>query len=241
MSGLTRVWTYMLLSCTAGLLLLVVVLVAVDPGTGVAESDRRVLGGAIMLVCAFGIVSALRPNWRRRIVSGGVRSGGPDSAGEDDEPLPGPPRRGHHPDCGMFASHTLTLLGKVRCAGCTGLATGAFAVALLVWLYAVEPTTLDPISGAAMVMAGLSLVALVLGTTLAGKVHPWASLLLNVLLVLGFALVSIGLLETTGELAWGLIGVVLSVLWMDTRIQLSRWNHAAVCAVCPEGCVAYGP
>ncbi len=90
-----------------------------------------------------------------------------------------------------------------------------------------------------MVVAGLSLVALVLGTALVGKVHPWASLLLNALLVVGFALVSIGLLEATGELAWALVGVVLSVLWMDTRIQLSRWNHAAVCALCPEGCVAY--
>ncbi len=238
MSEPRRVWTLLLLSLVAGVLVLAIALTGVAPEGDVAESDRRALGGALMLVCALGIVSALRPDWRRSVLAGGE---GPDGHGSPDAdgPLPGPPRRGHHPECEGFASHTLGLLGRVRCAGCTGLAAGAFAVAVLVWLYAVEPSALDPMGGLAMVLAGLSLVALVLGTALVGKVRPWASLLLNALLVVGFALVSIGLLEATGELAWGLVGVVLSVLWMDTRIQLSRWNHAAVCALCPEGCVAY--
>jgi hypothetical protein len=107
------------------------------------------------------------------------------------------------------------------------------------WLYAARPSALEWWDGLAMVLAGLSLVALDLGVALAGAVDPRAGLGLNALMVLGFVMVSVGLLETTGELTWGLMGLVLSVLRMDNSIQLSRWNHAAVCTVCPDRCVAY--
>jgi hypothetical protein len=167
-----------------------------------------------------------------------ARVDGAEASGEGHR-LPGPPRKGHHPECERFASHTISIRGRVQCAGCTGLTIGAFAVILLISVYVGFPSSLEEWDGTAMVLVGLTLVALDLGAALLGGVGPRAGLGLNALMVVGFALVSIGLLEGTGQMPWGLVGVVLAVLWMDTRIQISQWNHAALCAVCPEACVAY--
>ncbi|NIP37000.1 MAG: hypothetical protein GWN18_18720, partial [Thermoplasmata archaeon] len=57
MSEPRRVWTFLLLSLAAGVLVLAIALAGIDPEGEVKESDRRVLGGALMLVCALGIVS----------------------------------------------------------------------------------------------------------------------------------------------------------------------------------------
>lgn len=238
MSDLSRVRQYLALSLAGGVLVLVIALFGYDEDVVVGETDRRFLGLTLLLVAAMGIVSAFRPNWRRRVFHDDeVEEGLGTTDGRST--LSGPPRRGHHPDCEGFASHTITFRGKVRCAGCTGLAIGAFGVALVVWAYVASRTSLEWWEGIALVLTGLSLVALDLGVSLTGSIDPRAGLGLNALMVLGFALMAIGLLEATGQLAWGLVGVVLAILWMDTRIQLSRWNHAAVCAVCPERCVAY--
>ena len=127
------------------------------------------------------------------------------------------------------------------CAGCTGLALGSVLLMAIVLAYIlIDPDGSSPM-GLLMVVGGLSLVALDLFAAATGLANPLANGALNALMVLGFAMVAIGLLEATGSAFWGLMGVVLSVLWMDTRIQISRWNHVATCLVCPEGCVAYHP
>lgn len=239
MSDLRRVWTYLLLSLAAGVFVIVITLLGGEVEVDVGGEDRLVLGMALLVLIALGVLSALRPNWRRRAAAVTEGPEGPSTTDGNDGGLPGPPRRGHHPECERFTSHTIQMRGRVRCAGCTGLVVGALPVALLVGTYMASSSALEPVEGSALVMTGLSLVALDLGVAFAGRVNPWAGLGLNALLVAGLALVSIGLMEATGQLTWGLVGVVLSVLWMDTRIQLSRWNHAAVCAVCPEGCSAY--
>lgn len=240
MSARGEVRTYLLLSLVAGAMVAAVALLGGDPDARAGLQERRVLGLALMLTACLGAVSAIRPGWWRgtRPRDGGPGEGPPDKAASAP---PGPPRRGHHPECEAFAPHTITLLGRARCAGCTGLVAGVASILPLVWLYIAHPASLEPWDGAAMVLVGLALVALDLGAAMAGGVGPRAGLVLNALLVAGLALVSIGLLESTGDLPWGLLGVLLGLLWVDTRIQLSRWNHVTTCAVCPRTCVAYLP
>ena len=237
MKGTGRIRMYLLLSFLGGVLVLVIALVGLQDDVALTSNERRFVVTPLNVACALGISMALRPNWRKRWFGDeGTIDGGSDDA---NEPLPGPRRRGHHPECETYASHTLTWRGKVRCAGCTGLAIGAFLVIVLGIVYVRVPTSITWAAGPALVLAGVSLVALDLFAAWAGGIDPRANMTLNCLMVLGFAFVSIGLLEATGEWTWGLVGVVFSVLWMDTRIQLSRWYHAAVCTVCPEGCKAY--
>jgi hypothetical protein len=141
--------------------------------------------------------------------------------------------------CGRFDDHIVEWGGRARCAGCTGLLAGAGIGSALTVVYVLYPSVLSGAGGPTLVLTGMALVALDLAVAGTGGAGAWAGLALNALMAVGFALVAIGLLELTGRPDWGLIGVILSALWMDTRIQVSRWNHAAVCSACPRECVAY--
>lgn len=238
MTELERTQAHVALSMVAGIMVLVIATLGHVADAAVEDLDRRVLATALILACSLGISMAVRPNWwRRRLCEPPTEAG--TAVGEGDAAPGGPPRRGHHPICVPFGGHTMTLLGKKRCAGCTGLSAGASLVIVLSVIYAAFPDTMEWLDGLAMAYVGTMLVVLALFAAAAGGVESRASLGLNFLMVLGFGMVAVGLLESTGELAWGMVGVVLSALWMDTRIMLSRWNHATVCAVCPEACVAY--
>jgi hypothetical protein len=37
----------------------------------------------------------------------------------------------------------------------------------------------------------------------------------------------------------GLVGIIICFLWLDTRIQLSRWNHLKTCRRCPKACKSF--
>jgi predicted membrane protein len=58
-------------------------------------------------------------------------------------------------------------------------------------------------------------------------------------LIVGFLLVTVGILEATGSPVVGLLGVLFGFLWMNTRISLSNWRHALLCGKCPEACKSY--
>lgn len=243
MSEIHRIQSQLGLSIVAGIMVMVIATAGHETDAYVVDTDRVVLAMVLTGVCGLGISMALRPNWwRRRLCQEYALTGDGHidrGAGGGTDIPKGPRRRGHHPDCGRFARHTVSWRGRRRCSGCTGLAIGAATVILLVWVYALVPGTMEWLNGLATAFVGTLLVALTLFSAWAGGVDPRANLGLNGLMVMGFGLVSVGLLESTGELAWGLVGVVISILWMDTRIQASRWNHAAICVACEEECVAY--
>jgi hypothetical protein len=67
----------------------------------------------------------------------------------------------------------------------------------------------------------------------------YARLLSNLVMPFGFFLVAVGLLEATGNAAYGLAGVLISFLWLDTRIRLSRRRHIRTCSSCREACKSY--
>lgn len=223
------------LSVTGGLLLLFVVLVGPIDTNTVEPLDRVIVGSALLLAYALGGWMAVRPGRGQRTST----IGNGDEVVEGPAPIPGPRRRGHHPECGNFEGHTVMWGGNARCAGCTGLLGGAGIGSALTVVYVLYPSSLSWAGGSTLVLAGMALVAVDLVVAGVGGAGAWPGLVLNALMAVGFALVAIGLLELTGRPDWGLIGVILSALWMDTRIQVSRKNHAAVCSACPRECVAY--
>ena len=85
-----------------------------------------------------------------------------------------------------------------------------------------------------MIIIGFSYIETVIpGRTPAGHVTG------NVLLVIGFFLVVAGVFGTTKSPLIGAFAVLISFLWLDTRVQLSNWHHAMICRDCKNTCKAY--
>jgi hypothetical protein len=61
----------------------------------------------------------------------------------------------------------------------------------------------------------------------------------NVLLVIGLFLVVSGIFGIAKSPLIGAIAVLISFLWLDTRVQLSFWNHTKICRDCRKTCKAY--
>ena len=61
----------------------------------------------------------------------------------------------------------------------------------------------------------------------------------NVILVLGFIMVTISIFEIKGDKIYGVLGIIISVLWLDTRIQLSNYLHSSICSDCVKKCKMY--
>ena len=196
-------------------------------------SDRLIVGGAFIGSCLLGISLALRPGWIGRAVG---RGNGP-SEGHGRAETRG--RRGHHPDCEGFASHIITTGKGALCAGCTGLASGCVMAIVLMIILVFIPARLSPGIPSLFVLLGIILIVVAFGEIALPKRNALLHSALNSLLVTGFFFVVIGVFHSTGDVTSGLLAIVVSFLWLDTRIHLSNWRHAKVCESCSEVCKAY--
>jgi len=61
----------------------------------------------------------------------------------------------------------------------------------------------------------------------------------NVLHVIGFLLITISIFETTGSVIYSSIALLLCFLFLDTRVQLSLYNHSLICKECKKDCKMY--
>lgn len=222
---------YVALSGVGATLVVAVALLSPLPGPA-APVERSVVAVVFVGACVLGLSVAVRPAWYRRLRDG--RSHG-DGGGP---PRPNRPTRGHHPTCVHFASHVLEIGGRTRCAGCTGLGLGAALAAVLMVAHAGLPYGLPLGTPLAAVAIGLGLVAANFVEVAALRGSAPVHLASNVLLVLGFLLIVAGTLEATGNTAYGVLAVVVSVLMVDARIRLSGWRHAEVRKSCGEACAA---
>lgn len=139
--------------------------------------------------------------------------------------------RGHHADCGRYAPHVLMMGGKIYCASCLGLLLGG-----LITLIVTTPYFLDywQIEGdAAIVYLGALGVALgLLQFHLFRDRGALTRLLLNSFFVIGASLVLVGIDALVRSLTMDLYLILSIVLWIFTRISLSKWDHWRTCHVC---------
>jgi len=93
--------------------------------------------------------------------------------------------------------------------------------------------------GLPILSLGLGLVGLGLAETAHHLKLKVTHVLMNTLLLLAFLLVVLGVTIATQNGGYGLISIVICLLWMDTRVQISDWKHAGVCDVCSQSCKSY--
>jgi len=204
------------------------------PNIAVQPFGKQLLLFSFAGICVFGVVAGLSPSKLSKLpFFGNSRdSGNRKTLNRDKSPMH---LRGHHPICGRFSSHVLSLRGRTYCAGCIGLVAGALVslVGCLVYLL----TGFD--GGAAFFKLG---VAFILCGLLQHSLLDFDSAvlhcLLNILFAVGTFFVLIGLIGINNNPSVGVYFLLLTVNLMTTRIILSRLVHRKTCANCADRCTA---
>jgi len=130
------------------------------------------------------------------------------------------------------------LRGKCYCCGCLGLGIGSFVTALAMAVsifFQWKPQSI----GLPVLLLGLAFVGLGLAETAVHTRCKTLHMMANIILVIGFLLAVVGTAAATQNGGYGLIAIVLCLLWMDTRVQVSNWKHNHVCDMCPQSCKTY--
>jgi hypothetical protein len=195
---------------------------------------KIVAGSTFAAVCILGIMSGLYPTSCSGIFDLEREERNTPSYGKSH----GRSFQGHHPNCGSFSSHVLRIGERKFCASCSGLVVGA-VVALF--------GTGICFFGNVRLAVGTPLLASVgaFGVTL-GLLHPTvlrltscARFLAGILFVAGSFLVFVSVENSARNTLIDLFFVALSVLWILTKISLSKWEHQRICSQCSlESCGA---
>jgi len=224
----------LILSMAGAIIVLALAWLGASAHDVVQLNDKLIVGVPLLASFLLGVSLAVKPRWMK-----GLRRDAVHSADVSPRRSPDRGRRGHHPDCEHFRSHTIQAGSKVLCAGCTGLALGSIVSIAVVCFFITVPSNVPLAVSVIMVAAGTLLAV-------ASMLHSewldaggYSRLVGNFLMPVGFLLVAAGLLETTGNAACGLAGVLISFLWLDTRIRLSRRRHIRICSGCGEPCKSY--
>jgi hypothetical protein len=225
---------YLTLSTIGAALILVVSRFSSSDTNTIHLFGRMVVGVVFISSCVFGISLAVRPNWIKRFTerkSHDMKKQRPRTKLRE--------RQGHHPDCERFESHTITMKDKILCAGCTGLALGSIVSIFLMSVYIFIPKEIPPTILHISIMPGMFLIALNYIETVIPTRKTLLHLISNIFLVIGFFFVVIGIFQSTCSVIYGIFGVLISFLWLDTRIRLSSWQHTMICKDCSETCKVY--
>ena len=225
---------YLILSIISAILLLILAFFSSFHINNNSIYDALFFGGVFIISCIFGISLAIRPGWFRRYSkheNHGARK-------KQDQKITRK-RKGHHPDCNQFQNHTVVIRNKTICAGCLGLSMGSVISIFLMIIYIPNAGGLFSTIFYFPLVLGLIIIGLVYVEIILPTRYKIVHVISNFFLVISFFLITIGIFEITGNKIYGLIGILLSFLWLDTRIQLSNWHHNLICKNCSEPCKMY--
>ncbi len=225
---------YVMLSILGALLLMILLLIPQPETKSKGILDRMIVGGAFITGCLLGLLLALRPGWIRRTTKKGYHGAVILKKNSNKRR-----RLGHHPDCRGFKDHVIQTKNKTLCAGCTGLALGSIIAIFLMGFYIAVPMRLSNIQLQIIALIGVFFIALSYLEIVNYKRKSMAHAITNILLVLGFLFLVIAVHKQTASTPYGVLTVIISFLFMDTRIQLSGWKHSMICKNCKRPCKAY--
>jgi len=227
------VLSYLGLSVAGAALLIVFVSMTPTPTRTLALLEKIFVAGVFIIICVFGVSFSLRPNWVRPFIS--KKENTVKNHTDALQRL----FRGHHPDCKTFENHRMIYQNKTWCAGCLGLLIGCLLSIVLMILYVVVPFQQPPTISRLLFFLGLLFIVFVYLEIIQGSQHSIIHVLSNGMLVLSFFFITTSIVELSGKVEYGLYTILLCILWLDTRIQLSRWHHRRLCSSCLQSCKIY--
>ncbi len=224
---------YLVLSSIGAMVLVGIVLQPPVSSALPMVPDKVGVASMFMFLCFLGISFGLRPNWLKGKIS-------KNKVNKTDQPQMS--KRcflGHHPDCPVFDTHRIKGAKKTWCAGCLGLLLGCLISMILMALYIVISYQQSIMLSRLLFSSGLLLVVLAYGELILRIRSPALHTFLNILLIVGFFFVTESIVELSGNGVYGFFALIICVLWLDTRIQLSRWHHSLLCKRCEHPCKMY--
>jgi len=224
---------YLAFSFIAAALIILLVLMTPSQTTPISFFEKIGLAGVFIFCCIVGISFTLQPNLVRRYFS--------KCTDEEKNTLPPIKRsfQGHHPDCPTFQNHTTQWNTKIWCAGCLGLFIGFCASIVLMILYIITDFQLSTMISRLLLFLGLFILPVVYIEILYRSRYAIVHVILNSLMPLSFFIITIAVGGYTGKLVYGFFTILLCFLWLDTRVQLSKWHHSLICNNCFESCKTF--
>jgi hypothetical protein len=210
--------------------MLTIIAVSLYPPTPSSDVILRktVTGTIFLLICALGGLAGLFPRQCTGLFQVHDEDPSTFSHAKDSPDC----IEGHHPSCGKFSPHTISINGRVLCAACTGLFLGALAAisgAIGYFFFEFEIGQLSLIS----ISVGIILVAV---GFLQFRFKSFLRLILNALFVFGAFLALVGIDAVANNLFVNFYIICIIVMWISTRILLSEWDHTRICNLCNSKC-----
>ncbi len=221
---------YLAFSFIAAVLITLLVIMTPDHTSPISFLEKVGLAGLFLFCCIIGISFTLHPNWVRRYFS---------KFKDKEKNTQQQVKRsfqGHHPDCPTFQNHTIHWNKKTWCAGCLGLFIGLCASMVLMILYVVTDFQLTNMMSYLLILLGLFILPVVYIEILYRSRYAIVHVIINSLMSLSFFIIIIAVGELTGKFVYGFFTILLCFLWLDVRIQLSKWHHGSLCKNCFESC-----
>jgi hypothetical protein len=221
---------YLVFSVIAAMLIIFFLAITPSNPPPISFQEKIEISSLFIICCFVGIFFTVKPNWIRRYRSKftneerNVHSEATQSF------------RGHHPDCSTFQNHTIQWNNRTWCAGCFGLFIGLSMSILLTILYIATDFHPTQIITLFLFLLGLLIIPIVYGEIIYRSKHTIVHVFLNSLLPLSFFIITVAVGEITGKFIYACLTILLCFLWLDTRIQLSKWRHGFLCSNCIESC-----
>jgi len=228
-----EVYLSFLFAFIAIVFVLLMILLVSDPTTVISLNDKLMVSALFIASCCVGISLALYPGCLRR------RSYPKQTTVAQEPPIRS--FSGHHPDCEKFQAHRLTIGKKTWCSGCLGLLVGSVISIFFMILYAISSPGFSRLLYEAFLLIGLVLIVVIFFETIVKNRNSTVHVLFNILLILGFFFITMGVSELTGKGLYGVFTVLLCTVWLNTRVTLSTWRHRSTCSCCNESCKMYAP
>jgi hypothetical protein len=205
------------------------------PSTNIVkEIDRIIIFLIFILISIFGVSLSFYPRWYKNIVT--IKN---NKIIKSDSNNKIRNREGHHPNCSKFKNHIIKIKGRKYCAGCFGLGVGSLISIFLLIVYIIIEKNQYLLLYQYSFCIGLLIIILSYIESLINNKKSIIHILSNIFLIIGFLLLSISTLENSNNLIYGLIGILASFLFLETRIQISMLHHINICSNCIEQCKMY--
>lgn len=225
---------YIILSIIAAILLLLLAFFSFSNKKTIGINDRLFVSIFFIISCLIGISLAFYPGWFKRFLKRRVYT-----ATNQKIKKAARKREGHHPNCIQFKNHSIRIKNKLYCAGCLGLALGCIISIFLMVIYIQIDFSLSLEILYFLIIIGLIIISFVFVETILFKRNAFIHIISNSLLVLSFLIITISITEITSNTLSGIITIILTFLWLDTRIQLSSQHHTLICNNCDKSCKMY--